>query len=350
MNIARRQVFSLTIACLTPMVAAAWVWVDRPANAQADFPNRPIAMIVPGVAGASTDVVGRVLAERMKRSLGQPIIIEDIGGADGSIGAGRAARARPDGYTIELGYLGSNVLNGGFYSLPYDVLNDFAPVSPLVSFPQILLARKTMPAKNVSELIAWLKANPYKASVGVTAVGQRLIAASFQKQAGVHFTLVPYRGLAPARQDLMAGQIDLLFDVPDSLPLIRGGSVRAYAVTGEDRLAAAPDIPTLAEMGLPAASWTAWYAFFAPRGTKSDIIGKLNAATAEALADSTVQSRLLDLGFAIFPRQQQTPNALGALVKAGAEKWWPVIKELGLKADAEMGQADAVGQHKGISQ
>jgi tripartite-type tricarboxylate transporter receptor subunit TctC len=344
MNVSRRQVFSLTVACLTPVVAAAWVWVDRPANAQADFPNRPITMIVPSVAGASADVVGRILAERMKRSLGQPIIIENVGGADGSIGAGRAARARPDGYTIELGYLGSNVLNGAFYSLPYDVLNDFAPISPLMSFPQVLLARKTMPAKNVSELIAWLKANPNQASAGVTAAGQRLVAAVFQKETGVHFALVPYRGLAPARQDLMAGQIDLLIDTNESLPLIRDGSVKAYAVTSEERLAAAPDIPTLAEMGLPAASWTAWYGFFAPRGTQSEIIGKLNAATAEALADATVRSRFLDLGFAIFPRQQQTPDALGSLVRVGAEKWWPVIKELGLKADADLGQGSQVGE------
>ena len=290
-------------------------------------------MIVPTVAGAATDVVGRVLAERMRRSLGQPIIIENIGGADGSVGTGRAARARPDGYTIDLGFLGSHVLNGAFYSLPYDVLNDFAPISPLVTFPQVLLARKTMPAKNVNELIAWLKANPNQASAGVTAAGQRLVAAVFQKETGVHFALVPYRGLAPARQDLAAGQIDLLIDTIESLPLIRGGSVRAYAVTSEERLAAAPDIPTIAEMGLSAASWTAWYALFAPKGTQSDIIGKLNAAAAEALADSTVRSRLLDLGFAIFPRQQQTPDTLGALVRAGAEKWWPVVKEFGIKAE-----------------
>jgi len=213
------------------------------------------------------------------------------------------------------------------------VLNDFEPISPLVTSPQVLVARKTMAAKDVNELIAWLKASPNRASVAVTAAGQRLIAAYFQKETGVHFALVPYRGSAPARQDLMAGHIDLFFDSVEALPLIRDGSVRAYAVTSEERLPAAPDIPTLAEMGLPAASWTSWYALFAPKGTQSVIIGKLNAAAAEALADSTVRSRLLDLGYAIFPRQQQTPNTLGALMKAGAERWWPVIKELGLKAE-----------------
>ena len=333
MNPVRRQFLCLSGACLTPVLAAPWVLVNGPSNAQIDFPNRPITMIVPSVAGASVDVVGRVLVERMRRSLGQPIIIENIGGADGSIGTGRAARAKPDGYTIDLGFLGSHVLNGALYSLPYDLLNDFAPISPLVTLPQVLVARKTIPAKDVNELIAWLKASPNRASVAVTAAGQRLIAAYFQKETGVHFALVPYRGSAPARQDLMAGHIDLYFDSVDSLPLIRDGSVRAYAVTSAERLAAAPDIPTLAEMGLPAASWTAWYGLFAPKGTQSEIIGKLNVAAAEALADSTVRSRLLDLGYAIFPRQQQTPNTLGALMKAGAERWWPVIKELGLKAE-----------------
>ena len=322
----RRRFLSLAVG------AAALPAVSRLANAQT-YPSRPITMIVPAAAGSNVDVVGRILAERMKRSLGQPIIIENIGGADGSIGTGRAARARPDGYTIDLGFLGSNVLNGTFYSLPYDVLNDFAPISPLVTFPQVLLARKTMPAKNVNELIAGLKANPNQASAGVTSVSARLIAALFQKETGVHFALVPYRGNAPARQDLMAGQIELLIDTLESLPLIRAGSVRAYAVTSEERLSAAPDIPTLAEMGLPAASWTNWYALFAPKGTPSDIIGKLNSAAAEALADATVRSRLLDFGYAIFPRQQQTPEALRVLQKADAEKWWPVIKQLGIKAE-----------------
>jgi tripartite-type tricarboxylate transporter receptor subunit TctC len=323
---------SKRIIALAILTAAYALDAERPAPADT-YPTRPITMIVPQVAGASADVFGRVLGEGMRRSLGQPIIIENIGGADGSIGTGRAARARPDGYTIDLGFLGTHVLNGALSSLPYDVLNDFEPISPLVISPQVLVARKTMPAKDVNELIAWLKASPNQASVAVTGAGQRLIAAFFQKETGAHFALVPYRGSTPARQDLIAGHIDLYFDSIESLPLIRNGSVRAYAVTSEERLSAAPDIPTLAEMGLPAASWTAWYALFAPKGTPSDIIGKLNAAAAEALADATVRSRLLDFGYAIFPRQQQTPEALRVLQKADAEKWWPVIKQLGIKAE-----------------
>jgi tripartite-type tricarboxylate transporter receptor subunit TctC len=312
--------------------AAAFPAVSRDASAQS-YPARPITMIVPAAAGGATDVTGRVVAERMRASLGQPIIIENVGGADGSIGAGRAARARPDGYTIDLGFLSNHVLNGAFYSLPYDVLKDFAPISPLVRLPYVLFAKKTMPAKNLNELIAWLKANPNKASAGSTTVGVRLVATFFQKETGTHFALVPYRGIAPAAQDLVAGQIDLWFGTPDQLPLMRAGSIKAYGVTSDTRLALAPDIPTFEEMGLPALTFYAWNALFAPKGTPRDIIAKLNAAAVEALADAAVRVRLVDLGFEIFPREQRTPEALGALVKADAEKWWPIIKEAGIKAE-----------------
>jgi tripartite-type tricarboxylate transporter receptor subunit TctC len=312
--------------------AAAAPGISRVATAQT-YPSRPITMIVPGAAGGSTDVVARLLAERMKGTLGQPVIIENVSGADGSIGVGRLARARPDGYTIDLGYQGVHVLNGAFYSLPYDVLNDFEPISPLVTIPQVLFARKTMPAKDLKELIAWLKANPDKASAAVTSAGLRLISMLFQKETGTRFALVPYRGGGQASQDLVAGEIDLSFDPSVQLPLRRGSGVKAFAVTSDTRLAAAPDIPTFVEMGLPALSYSSWYGFFAPRGTPKDIIGKLNAAAAEALADPAVRSRLADLGLEILPREQQTPEALGALVKADAKKWWPLIKEFGITAE-----------------
>jgi tripartite-type tricarboxylate transporter receptor subunit TctC len=295
------------------------------------YPTRPITMIVPAAAGSATDLTGRLVAERMRASLGQPIIIENLGGADGSIGAGRAARARPDGYTIDIGFQGNHVLNGAFYSLPYDVLKDFAPISPLVRSSLVLFARKTMPAKNLNELIAWLKAN--KASAGVTAVGPRLVAAFFQKETGTQFTLVPYRGNAPAAQDLAAGQIDLWFGGPEQLPLMRAGSIKAYAVTSDKRLAVASNIPTFAEMGLPTLSFSNWSGLFAPKGTPKDTIERLNGAAVEALADAAVRSRLAELGYQAFPRDQQTPEALGALAKADAEKWWPIIKAAGIKAD-----------------
>jgi tripartite-type tricarboxylate transporter receptor subunit TctC len=298
------------------------------------YPLRPITMIVPAAAGGPLDVIGRVLTEPMRGSLGQPIIIENVSGADGSIGTGRAARARPDGYTIDLGFLGGNVLNGVFYSLSYDVLNDFAPISPLATTPLVLFARKTMPATNLNELIGWLKANPNsKASAGIASVERRLVAAFFQKETGTNFTLVPYRGTAPAMQDLVAGQIDLLIDTPIQLPLVRAGSIRAYAVTSDTRLALAPDIPTFAEMGLPTLSYSQWFGLFAPKGTPTEVIGKLQVAAMEALANPVARSRLVELGLEVFPRDQQTPEALSTLVKAGAEKWWPIIKESGIKAE-----------------
>jgi tripartite-type tricarboxylate transporter receptor subunit TctC len=313
--------------------AAALPAVSRIAWAQT-YPSRPITMIVPAAAGGgAADVTGRMVVERMRASLGQPIIIENVGGADGSIGVGRAARARPDGYTIDLGFLGNHVLNGAFYSLPYDVLNDFAPISPLVTTPAILFARKAMPAKDLKELITWLKANPNKASAGVLSVGGRLLYAVLQKETGTQLTLVPYRGAAAAVQDLLARQIDLLYANADQLPLMRAGSIEAYALTSDRRLAAAPDIPTFAERGLPAVSYTPWWGLFAPRGTPKDIISKLNAAVVVALADPAVRSRLVELGLEVFPQEQQTPEALSALVKADAAKWWPIIKELGIKAE-----------------
>jgi tripartite-type tricarboxylate transporter receptor subunit TctC len=327
MTFARRQFLHLAAG------AAALPAVSRIARAQG-YPTRPITMIVPIAAGGGLDAIGRVIAERMTRLLGQPIVIENVSGADGGIGTGRVARARPDGYTIDLGFTGANVLNGFLYSLPYDVLNDLVPISPVVTTPSVLFAKKTMPAKDLKELIAWLKANPNKASAGILSVSGRLTAAIFQRETGTQFAIVPYRGGAPALQDLVAGQIDLfLSGIPANLPLMRAGSIKAYAVTSDTRSALAPDIPTFGEMGLPTFSFSTWYGLFAPRGTPKDIIGKLNAAAVDALADPTVRSRIADLGMDIFPREQQTPETLGALVKADAEKWWPLIKEFGLKAE-----------------
>jgi tripartite-type tricarboxylate transporter receptor subunit TctC len=326
MKIARRTFFQFAGA-----VFAAHTFTQL-ATAQT-YPTHPITVIVPVSAGGPGDAIARVLGERMIRSLGQTVIIENVTGAGGSIGVGRVARARPDGYTIGLGAAPTYALNGAFYSLQYDLLNDFAPISPLVTGPFVLLARKTMSANGLNELIAWLKANPESASAGIATAAVQLVTAFFQKETRTQFALVPYRGVAPARQDLLAGQIDLLFDPPDSLSLMQTGGIKAYAVTSDTRLARAPDIPTFAEMGFPSISWSTWYGLFAPKGTPKDIIGKLNAAAVEALVDPAVRARLVEFGGQIFPRDQQTPEALGALVKADAEKWWPIIKELGIKAE-----------------
>jgi tripartite-type tricarboxylate transporter receptor subunit TctC len=326
MKIRRRQFLRLAAG------AVATPALSHVAKAQT-YPTRPIKMIVPAAAGGPADVLGRLVAERMRGSLGQPVIIENVTGADGSIGVNRAASAKPDGDTISIGNMSTHVLNGAWYSLQYDLLNAFAPISPLVTTPLVLLARKTIPAKDLSELIAWLKTNPNGASVGIPSVTFRLMTRFFQKETGTQFTLVPYRGSAAARQDLVAGQIDLLFDQPDALTLVRAGSIKAYAVTSDARVALAPGIPTFAEIALPALSWSGWYGLFAPRGTPKDVIDKLNAATVDTLADPAVRSRLVDLGLGLFPSEQQTPDALGALVKAAAEKWWPLINEFGIKAE-----------------
>jgi tripartite-type tricarboxylate transporter receptor subunit TctC len=327
MRLPRRQFLQLAAS------ATALPAVSPMAQAEA-YPSRPITMIVPFAAGGPTDVSGRIMAEGMRRSLGQPVIVENVTGADGSIGVGRTARTSPDGYTIDLGIMSTHVLNGAFYSLPYDLLNDFSPIAALSNTALIIVGRKTLPAKDLPELIAWLNANPNKASVAVQAAGMRLLATYFQNQTGTQFALVPYRGEAPAMQDLVAGQIDLLFDAPrTSLPLMRAGSIKAYAVTSDRRLTVAPGVPTFAEMGLPALSYNEWVGLFASRGTPREIIGKLNAAAVEALADPAVRARILEFGAEISPREQQTPEALAAMQKADIEKWWPIIKELGIKAE-----------------
>jgi tripartite-type tricarboxylate transporter receptor subunit TctC len=290
-------------------------------------------MIVPYAPGGPTDVVGRVVAERMKSSLEQPIIIENIGGAEGSIGVGRAARSKPDGYTICLGDASTLMLNGALYSLQYDLLNDFEPVAPLVTAPTVMFAAKNSPATDLRDFIAWLKANPNKSSAGIASAAYHMLTALFRKETGTQFPLVPYRGSAPAIQDLVAGQIGLVFSAPTQLPLVRAGSIKAYAVTTDRRLALAPDIPTFEEMALPKLTRAGWYGLFAPKGTPKDIIGKLNMAAINALADPAVQPRFIELGFDVFPRETQTPEMLGTTQKADAEKWWPIIKELGIKVE-----------------
>jgi tripartite-type tricarboxylate transporter receptor subunit TctC len=297
------------------------------------YPTRPITMIVAFPAGGAGDAVGRILAERMRSSFGQPIVIENVGGADGSIGTGRAARAKADGYTIVLGLQQTHVINGALYPLQYDVLKDFAPILPLVRTSAILMGRKTMPGGDLPELIAWLKANPNKASAGINNGSARLLMALFQKETATRFAFVLYRGGPPAMQDLVAGHIDLAFAAPFQPPLVRAGSIKAYAVTSDTRLTLAPDISTFAEMGLPAISSSVWYGLFAPKRTPKEIVDRLNASAVGALADPAVRSRLVDLGFEVFPRERQTPEALGALQKADIEKWWPIIKELGIRAE-----------------
>jgi tripartite-type tricarboxylate transporter receptor subunit TctC len=293
------------------------------------YPSHPVTMIVPLAAGGPIDTIARIVAEGMRASLGQSVIVENVTGASGSIGVGRVARAKPDGYTISLGYLGTHVFNGAALPLSYDLVNDFAPISLLVSNPLLIVARKTMPAKDLRELITWLKANPGKASEGTTGPGgsSHVAGIYFQKETGTRFQLVPYRGAAPIMQDMLAQRIDLMFDfAANSVPQVRYGTIKAYAVTAPSRLPAAPEIPTVDEAGLPGFYMSAWEGVWAPKGTSKDVIGKLNAAIVAALADPSVRRQLVELGQQIYPRDQQTPEALAALQQAEIKKWWPIIK------------------------
>jgi tripartite-type tricarboxylate transporter receptor subunit TctC len=300
------------------------------------YPSRPLTIIVPFPPGGPVDTIARILSERMRAFLGQPIVIENVGGAAGSIGVGRAARAAPDGYTLSLGNWATHVVNGAIYPLGYDVLNDFEPVSLIVTQPELIVARKTMPANDLQELIAWLKANPDKVSQGTSGVGSagHVAGVFLQRLTGVRYQFVPYRGLAPAMQGLLGEQVDMLIDVPaSSVPQIRAGTIKAYAVTAKRRLAAVPEVPTVDEAGLPGFYASVWYGIWVPKGTPKPVGARLNAAVVDALADATVRQRLGDLGMEIVPNEQQTAEALGTLHKEEIEKWWPLIKAAAIRGE-----------------
>jgi tripartite-type tricarboxylate transporter receptor subunit TctC len=315
--------------------AAALPTVSRIASAQT-YPTRPIKMVVPFPAGGQSDIIARPIGDKMRRALGQPVIIENVGGGEGSIGANRVARAAGDGYTIILGNWGVFVANGAVYTLPYDLVNDFEPVAPITNAPYIIVARQSMPADDLKGLIAWLRANPGKASAGTTGAGgaPHIGGVLFQNATGTRFQFVRYRGGAPAIQDLIAGQIDLMVaSAGDAVAQVHAGTIKAYAVMAKRRLAVTPDVPTVDEAGSPGTYFSAWSGLWASARTPRNIIMRLNGAVMDALADRTVGKRLADIGQEIFPRDQQTPEALAALQKTEIEKWWPVIKEAGIKAE-----------------
>jgi tripartite-type tricarboxylate transporter receptor subunit TctC len=329
MKLSRRCFLSLVGGTIAVPATSRLTWSQA-------YPSRPITLVVPFPAGGPTDTIARLLGERMRVSLAQSIVIENVAGAGGTIAMGRVARAPGDGYTVGIGQWGSNVVNGAIYSLSYDLQTDLEPIALVSDGPQLIVAAKSVPAKNIKELIAWLKANPGKASVGTTGVGgaSHLAAILFRNATDTNIQIVPYRGAAPRMQDMLSGQIQLAFDqAASALPQVRSGNLQAYAVTSKTRLAVAPEIPTVDEAGLPQFYISVWHGLWSSKGTPKDIIRRLNAAVVEALADPTVRQRLTELGQELPTRDRQTPEALASYQKAEIEKWWPIIKAAGIKAE-----------------
>jgi tripartite-type tricarboxylate transporter receptor subunit TctC len=299
-----------------------------------DYPNRPINVVVPFPAGGPTDAIIRNLGERMRVSLGQPLVVEYVTGAGGTVGTARAARAAPDGYTIICGHVGTHVTNGAVYSLPFDLVKDFAPISLLPSNPYLIVVNKGLPVNNLKEFMAYLKANPDKVNMGHPGIGTtpHLLALQIAERAGSRMNYIPYRGAAPAMIDLLAGQINLMVDqVQNSLTHVRAGSIKALAIASPNRNPQVPDVPTVDEAGAPGLHMALWYGFWAPAGTPAPIIKRLQAAAQDALADPEVRARLTGLGMEIPPRERQNPEALLAQQKAEIDKWWPIIKAAGIK-------------------
>jgi tripartite-type tricarboxylate transporter receptor subunit TctC len=330
-----RKAIALAFALTVPVVLAVVAAGTLAAQAQG-YPSRNITIVVPYPAGGPTDTIARILAERMQVALGQSIIVENISGAGGSIGVGRVARAAPDGYTISIGHVQTHVLNAATMKLDYDVVNDFAPVSLIADTPIWIVARKTLPADDVKGFIAWLKEMDGKATAGTVGIGGPTDIAGllFQKETGTKFQFVPYRGGAPLLQDMLGGHIDFGFgQAATTLTYVHNGELKAFAVLQAKRWWAAPEVPTLDELGIPALHASFWHGIWVPKGTPADVIAKLNAAIRDSLADASVRERLKKVGQEIWPVEDQTPEALAAMQKAEIARWTPFVKEAGIKAE-----------------
>jgi tripartite-type tricarboxylate transporter receptor subunit TctC len=300
------------------------------------YPSRIITVIVPFSAGGPSDAMARILAERMKTALGETIVVENVTGAGGSLGVGRAVHAPPDGYTISFGHLGTHVANGAIYKLGYDLVTDLEPVALLPSNPMIIVSKNAVPAKSLKELIAWIKARPAPVTAGTAGAGSgsHIAGLYFENVTGIALQYVPYRGTAPAMNDLVAGQIDLMIDqTSNAIGQVRAGTIRAYAITDSKHVASAPEIPTTDEAGIPGFHMTLWSGLWVPKDTPKDIVEKLNAATISALNDPAVRKQLENLGLQMPPSDQLSPQALGAWQKAEIAKWWPMIKAANVKVD-----------------
>ena len=306
-------------------------------HAHADtFPSHPITLVVPFAAGGPTDAMARILADHMRSSLGQSLLIENVTGAAGSLGVGRVVRAAPDGYTVSIGHLGTHVANGASYKLGYDLVTDLDPVVLLPSNPMIIVSTNAIPARSLKELIAWLKAKPTPATTGTAGAGSgsHIAGLYFESATGIKLQYVPYRGTAPALTDLVAGQIDIMIDqTSNSIGQVRAGTIRAYAVTDDKRVESASDIPSTDEAGLSGFHMTLWSGLWVPKGTPKDVVAKLNAAAVAAMNDPAVRRKFEDLGLQMPAADRLAPEVLGAWQKAEIAKWWPMIKAANVKVE-----------------
>ena len=300
------------------------------------FPTKQITLVVPFAAGGPTDTLARILTERMGRTLGQTVIVENTTGAAGTIGVGRVARAAPDGYTIGIGHWSTHVVNPAIYPLTFDILNDFEPLGMIATNPQVLVSRRDFPANDLRTLIAQVKASGDRTTAGTAGVGaaSHIGGLYFEEKTGTKLRFIPYRGGGPALQDLVAGQIDIMFDqAANSIPQIQAGKIKVFAVTANKRMKAMPDIPTVDEAGLPGLYIAVWHGMWAPKGTPKPVLARLSAAIQEALADPQVRERFEALGQEIPEPAQQTPQALRAYHEAEIKLWWPLIKAAGIKIE-----------------
>jgi len=297
------------------------------------FPSRTVTLVSPFPPGGSTDAIARIMAQRMGTSLGQTVIVENSGGAGGSIGARRVATAKPDGYTFVIGQWDNFVGNGVVYNLDYDLQKDFAPIGLLSINPQLILSRNGL-AEDLKGLVAYMKANPGKVTFVNQQASAQMVAVLLQKMTGTEVLLVPYKGGGPAMTDMIAGHIDLLMvQAAIALPQVRAGKVKALAVLQPERSPVVEGVPSVDEAGVPGLHLPGWFGFFAPKGTPREAILKLNAAMMEALADPAIRARFSELGLDIVPRERQSPEALGAFQKAEIEKWAPQIRAAGIKIE-----------------
>jgi tripartite-type tricarboxylate transporter receptor subunit TctC len=316
------------------LIAAVWALlaVTAPALAQ-NFPTRPVTLIVPFPPGGSTDLAARLMADKMGQALGQPVVVENMGGAGGSIAVGRLARAAPDGYTIDIGQWDTHV-GSIIYNINYDLQTDFAPIGLISTNPQLLLTPKAFPADNLKALVAWMKAHPGDAKFVNQNASAQVGGLLLQKLTDTKVLFIPYRGAGPAMTDMISGQVDLLLvQGAVALPQVRAGTIKALVNLAPQRSASMPDIPSADEAGAPGFYMLGWFGFFAPKGTPPDVIAKLNGAMVQALADPGLQKKFAEFGLDVASREQQTPAGLAAFHKAEIEKWWPIIKAAGIRGE-----------------